>query len=447
LPDGYLYAYKVVEMVTGGYTNRIDTSDSNFQKKYRVNANNEVTTANVAEAFVSNYITATAQDVIRIKGVMDGEGTSGTRPRLKILAYAGTTLKEGFRFETGTATNQILSRVEISDDGTYTWTIGHTTNADHDYDGRGITSVRVAGVATNGFDNVIVTINEEIAESSVVSGYQWANTDRAFVPADNEDDIAELKGKTTQHGVKLLEIEEQLENIKVGSAEEVRWFALGDSITEGYASALNDDGTYRQYITSAENRWVNILAAKNGYTLTNHGIGGSGYLANKSGAILNARQLADTLDFSQCDIVTLAYGVNDWKYAVNIGSMTDDITTGGSMVANMRYVIKKILTDNPLCKIFVITPINCKSYGTYDTNWGIGYKGGTTGALNSLGLQDIFDRLKEVCEYHGIEMIDMTHSSIVNRENIEAVLADNVHPTEECHKAMARELAKKINFA
>jgi lysophospholipase L1-like esterase len=126
--------------------------------------------------------------------------------------------------------------------------------------------------------------------------------------------------------------------------------------------------------------------------------------------------------------------------------MADDITTGGSMVANMRYVIKKILTDNPYCKIFVITPINCRSYGTYDTNWGINYKGGTGGHLNSLGLQDIFDRMKEVCDYHGIELIDMTHSSVVNRENIKTALADYIHPTVECHAAMARELAKKINF-
>ena len=66
--------------------------------------------------------------------------------------------------------------------------------------------------------------------------------------------------------------------------------------------------------------------------------------------------------------------------------------------------------------------------------------------MNSLGLQDIFDRMKEVCDYHGIEMIDMTHSSIVNRENITTMLADYVHPTVECHKAMARELTKKINF-
>ena len=233
-----------------------------------------------------------------------------------------------------------------------------------------------------------------------------------------------------------------MENIKIGSTEEVRWFALGDSITEGYASLANADGTYNSAVTEPKNRWVNILAEKNGYTLTNKGTGGMGYLQGTN----NARILADKTDFSQCDMVTLAYGVNDWKYAVNIGSMADDIATGGSMVANMRYVIQKILTDNPYCKIFVITPINCRSYGTYDTNWGIDYKGGTSGALNGLGLQDIFDRMKEVCDYHGIEMIDMTHSSIVNRDNIRTMLADYVHPTIECHKLIARELAKKINF-
>lgn len=53
---------------------------------------------------------------------------------------------------------------------------------------------------------------------------------------------------------------------------------------------------------------------------------------------------------------------------------------------------------------------------------------------------------KTVCEFHGIELIDMTHSSIINRENIKTMLPDYVHPTVECHAVMARELTRKINF-
>jgi lysophospholipase L1-like esterase len=43
-------------------------------------------------------------------------------------------------------------------------------------------------------------------------------------------------------------------------------------------------------------------------------------------------------------------------------------------------------------------------------------------------------------------MIDNTHNSVVNRVNIASMLLDGVHPTIECYKVMARELAEKITY-
>lgn len=436
LPDGMIYAYMMTEVTEGGYTNLINRDDSNFKEGYRFNASNGEATTTVQGAFVSNHIPANVHEIIRIKGVKDGDGTSGTRPRFRIMAYdaSGSLVVGLYMANEESANHFVLDRATISDDGVYTYELGLGKNADTSWDNMGIASIRIAGVATNGIENVIVTVNEEIAEPSVVKQYTWANTEHAFVPPDYEERIAELEAIAKS-------LEASSTTIKSGAV----WFALGDSITEGWTSAVDTatSSGYRQFInTNADQRWTNIVAQMNGYELSNFGIGGTGYLQSKA-ATMNARQLVDTLDFAQCDFVTLAYGVNDWKYAVNIGSMDDDIDTGGSMVANMRYVIKKILTDNPLCKIFVITPINCKSLGSYDTNWGIHYKGT---ASNGLGLEDIFQLQKAVCEYHGIELIDMTHSSIVNRENIRSLLADSVHPTVEGHLLMARELSAKINF-
>ena len=458
LPNNHIARYKYVEKLVGGYTNKIDISSSDFKTGQRYNASGAITSSSIEknDCFVSDMFDIEAGDKVYIKGVRASTSTTATAP-VFVMARLGA---DGNAVSTATgnancmylgqplgasvtAAQQAWNAVETDDNGVIEWTFA-INNAGGQM-GNGVSKTRIAGVATNGIENVIVTVNEPIVEPTIQRVYAWVDTGYNAIGDDYENRIVELEENTTEIDVKLFELEEQLNNIKIGATEEVRWFALGDSITEGYASSLNEDGTYKQFITESANRWVNILAEKNGYTLTNHGIGGTGYLQTKE-TTMNARQLADTLDFSQCDMVTLAYGVNDWKYAVNIGSMADDIATGGSMVANMRYVIKKILADNPYCKIFVITPINCRSYGTYATNWGIGYKGGTTGALNGLGLQDIFDRMKEVCDYHGIEMIDMTHSSIVNRDNIQTMLADYVHPTIECHKAMARELAKKINF-
>jgi hypothetical protein len=52
----------------------------------------------------------------------------------------------------------------------------------------------------------------------------------------------------------------------------------------------------------------------------------------------------------------------------------------------------------------------------------------------------------EQCEYYGIEMIDMTHNSIINRINAETMLPDKVHPSLDAHRQMGLELSGKILY-
>lgn len=220
-----------------------------------------------------------------------------------------------------------------------------------------------------------------------------------------------------------------------------KWFALGDSITQGYYSTGQN-----QFAITTEN-WVKFASQILGCAVTNYGIGGSGYMDNVHATdSKNGKQKVDSIDFSQCDLVTLAWGINDWKYGYPLGSMSDDITSGVSVIANMRYCIEKIIADNPLCKIIVVTPLNCRGYdfdyGDESTNYGLGY----TIAENGKTLQDFFNGIKEVCEYYGIEMIDQTHNSVVNRKSIVNLLKDGVHPSLECHRVLGFEMGNKINF-
>ncbi|MCM1530132.1 MAG: SGNH/GDSL hydrolase family protein [Alistipes sp.] len=221
----------------------------------------------------------------------------------------------------------------------------------------------------------------------------------------------------------------------------VRWYALGDSITQGYYSYISDESSEPKIATTS-NCWAKKVASAKNYTFTNYGVGGSGYVHN--GTVLdklNARAHVDTIDFSDADLVTLAYGVNDWKYNEPLGKFDDDVQSGGTLYSNMRYVIEKILSDNPLCKIIVITPINCSRYGTYEGNWGIGYQFSNNGTL-----EDIFNAEKTVADYYGLELIDMTHNSCVNRLTAPHILIDGVHPSIAGHEAMGREISDKINF-
>ncbi|MBO5163236.1 MAG: SGNH/GDSL hydrolase family protein [Ruminococcus sp.] len=266
-------------------------------------------------------------------------------------------------------------------------------------------------------------------------------------------EYTDTRGNTYQRYMNATEFSQWIQTGKniTTTAGSAVWYALGDSITQGYYSYIGDNG--KSAIAVTQNNWVNTVANAKGYTLTNHGVGGSGYVHN--GTVLdklNARDHVNTIDFSGADIVTLAYGINDWKGNDPLGTFNDDIATGGTFYSNMRYVIEKILGDNPLCKIFIITPINASRYGTEVGNWSLSFprgadmNGDRTEADDKLTLQDFFNAEKEVAEYYGLELIDMTHDSCVNRLTAPHILIDGVHPSLDGHKAMGRELADKINY-
>ena len=216
-----------------------------------------------------------------------------------------------------------------------------------------------------------------------------------------------------------------------------RWFALGDSITEGYYS---EKGTLKGVTNLNYPYYVGII---NDYETHNYGVGGSGYVHNATvGDGKNAKDKVDTIDFVNCDLATLAWGVNDWHYNCQIGKLGTSTKGDGTMVGNMIYVIEKILNDNPSCKIVVILPSNSSKYGgNKDTNWGLGSSLQTSGTL-----QNIIDKQKEVCEYYGIQFIDQTKNGIINRENIQSLLPDGLHPAKDGYLQIARFLSKQICF-
>ena len=279
-----------------------------------------------------------------------------------------------------------------------------------------------------------------------ISSISWITESKTIVPPPTAMFVRFFIGYTDDRTV----TDAMIKNINTNLVFKIlvkeykyNWFALGDSIVQGYYSFENGDGTKTgSSIAVTQDCWVNLVSFKNECKLFNYGVGGSGFVHN--GTVLdklNACDHVDTIDFSNADLVTIAYGVNDWKYNCNLGSMASN-KKDGTIYGNMKYVIEKIVSNNPKAKIIIITPLNCSAYGTQQNNWGIGYSFSNNGTL-----ERIFEAEKEVAEYYGIEMIDMTHNSVINRISAPLLLADGVHPTLDGHKAIACELAKKINFA
>ena len=274
----------------------------------------------------------------------------------------------------------------------------------------------------------------------------------------NKIDIAAL---SDSHDILVTEVEELTESIDLITPPNVRWCAMGDSITWGAISYLNN-GTWGTSWDYKQEGWAYKMAALKNWTLTPKAVSGTGWMhhhENTSDAAWNiAANIAnETVDgvkgFKRFDIVTLMYGVNDWAYnKFNLGALTDEFTTPTTIIGGIRKTIETITASNPLCKIVVITPLN--RMGSYMTdnngnpvylkeedNWALGLKKTKAGSL-----EDIFNGIKSVCEHYGIEMIDMTHSSIVNRKSLPTCLPDNTHPTKETHSVMAKELSNKIMF-
>lgn len=234
-------------------------------------------------------------------------------------------------------------------------------------------------------------------------------------------------------------------------ADRVNWVALGDSITARWTSYIGDDGKAHVEYGDTVKGWVDYVAEINGYSLTNKGVAGIGF-AYGGPNDKTVPDVVETTDFSRADLVTIMAGINDFNskadpnvIAPELGTVADAIDRNNlTVVSGLRYCIEYILAAKPDCKIIVITPINCKTCGNYDSNYAIDYQGTDRVGGN---LRTFAAALVEVCEYYGIEWVDMTHTSIVNRQNIGSLLLDNLHPSAECHKAMGRELARKINFA
>lgn len=284
-------------------------------------------------------------------------------------------------------------------------------------------------------------------ESKKGPDYQVKSDDETQSTEENTEDIAALKNDiaTLQKDIATLQndISALQEAVKAPPLHSgAKWYSIGDSITYGlYSSSASD---YHQPVVGK--RWVDYVAQYSGYDLTNLGVSGSGFVTGTT-----FRTVVDSHDFSDVDLVTVMLGINDWKNeeAVNkVGTMDDTVssTYTDKIIPELRYGIEKIISQNPHCKIILITPINAKigGRGSAETNWAYGYTGSITpcGSLKSFN-----DMLKEVCEYYGIQVIDMTNSSVVNRQNIAVVLPDGIHPSLACYKALGLELARKITFA
>lgn len=212
LPDGYLYTYMQVsdpggkplftnlakpETANDAFPNTALTADE-WLNGYQISNKNIVAKEGV---IVTNKIPVVKADTIRITGIKDSSTeihlSSSVRNFFKVLPCDAngtallTEVKPAFNTTDGGSTGR-LEQMDPEELAKGIYCFSPQNDKAHTY-WNNVAYIRVCGVPMNGNSGVIVTVNEEIAYTQPTTGYMWASTGHAFVPADYEDRIRALE--------------------------------------------------------------------------------------------------------------------------------------------------------------------------------------------------------------------------------------------------------------
>lgn len=217
------------------------------------------------------------------------------------------------------------------------------------------------------------------------------------------------------------------------------WSAIGDSITRGVYSNPGSGGVWDSTVSYAYQ--TNLFGVKKKFN--NYGNDSMGFVHVGNTVSMNACDYIDSLDLSNSTLITVALGVNDWRYGDTIGSESSTVKDG-TISGNCRYVIEQLCTKYPNASIVFITPMNnvLNENTTSATRYALDYENGSAGTL-----MDVYNIIKYWCDYYLIKCINLTtECGCVNLLNVESAFPDGVHPTPTIHKQLAREMAKRLEY-
>ena len=228
-----------------------------------------------------------------------------------------------------------------------------------------------------------------------------------------------------------------------------KYVAFGDSITHGYQKTVDGQSllTNYQYWKTVSNT-LKLFGEEGANT-------GSGYVyiqGNKNGL-----RIIEEYDFSDVNLVSIAFGTNDWNANIPLGSIDDtaenkNINTSGTytnsentLYSAIKYCVEKILESNPKIILVLITPINRTQIGnsgaalSSDTNWAYG-------ARNTAGytLGDVCKAVVDVAQYYGVPYIDNREGNPINRITLPKLTVDGLHLTDYGYMKLGQFYAGKI---
>lgn len=208
---------------------------------------------------------------------------------------------------------------------------------------------------------------------------------------------------------------------------------IGDSITEGITSSVDQNGNYVSYVTYVNSylHFGNVL---------NHGKGGRMFSAYGGEELSLAMNFGNVTNNSS-DIIVVLAGVNDYLCVAEnkrFGSVTDTLTTG-NYCGSVRYFMSQLKEYYGDREIFFVTMygINKTSNSSY-----VDFNGQPT-------LGDFMDAEKELAKEFGFHIIDLYGTGFMDCSTKEAsdyFLRDGLHPKDSGSIFLGEHIAAELSL-
>lgn len=164
--------------------------------------------------------------------------------------------------------------------------------------------------------------------------------------------------------------------------------------------------------------------------------------ASAAAAFAPTVETLQSIDFSEVDAITIAYGTNDFTANIPLDHETNP-TNKWSFASALRYSIETILTAHPHIKIYVCTPI----YRFYlDESGAYSNDSDTATNTNGVTLVEFAEKAIEVAKEYHLPYIDNYNELGINKftrlEYFDAT--DGTHPNLAGRHLIARHIAHKL---
>lgn len=210
---------------------------------------------------------------------------------------------------------------------------------------------------------------------------------------------------------------------------------IGDSITEGITSSVDQNGKYISYVTYVNSylHFGNVL---------NHGVGGRMFSAYGGDELSLAMNFENVTNINS-DIIVVFAGVNDYLCVPadgnkRFGSVDDTLTTGNYCGA-VRYFMSQLQQYYGDREIFFVTMYNINktancTYADYDGQPTLG---------------DFMDVEKELAQEFGFHVIDLYGTGFMDCSTQEAsdyYLSDGLHPKDNGSIVLGEHIAAELSL-